>query len=315
MTIALHGNLRDFGIGEVFQLIGQQRKTGVLEVRGPKGEVTLRFDDGSVVSAAPVSDVPDAALSDMIGALRGRAARSSRGTRARSAPCRSARRLRRRRSAQRGIAARSRGSADARDDLRVAPLDRRIVPLRRAVDSARSPGESLLAAEQVLMDGLRMVDEWQAFERSAGRDGGVPASRQHRGVSALGGRSRGSVADRVRACVPARGRPRDGATRDRPVAPRNLRRDAHPRAAAALRLDRTGPGARRRRDAQRGARPESAADAGSLWWRPSCCSLASRLSARCGVRPRATASRSGPTRSHRRARVSRRLAADDAAGP
>jgi len=32
VSVALHGNLRDFGIGEVFQLIGQQQKTGVLEV-------------------------------------------------------------------------------------------------------------------------------------------------------------------------------------------------------------------------------------------------------------------------------------------
>ena len=45
MAVALHGNLRDFGIGEVFQLIGQQRKTGVLEVRRRAGErihVSLR---------------------------------------------------------------------------------------------------------------------------------------------------------------------------------------------------------------------------------------------------------------------------------
>ena len=58
MTVALHGNLRDFGIGEVFQLIGQQRKTGVLEVRGQQGEVELRFDAGGVVSAAPIGGAP-----------------------------------------------------------------------------------------------------------------------------------------------------------------------------------------------------------------------------------------------------------------
>jgi len=51
VTVALHGNLQDFGIGEVFQLIGQQRKTGVLEVRGEQGEVELRFDSGGVVAA------------------------------------------------------------------------------------------------------------------------------------------------------------------------------------------------------------------------------------------------------------------------
>ena len=41
MTVALHGNLRDFGIGEVFQLIGQQQKTGFLEVA--EGGLRLRI--------------------------------------------------------------------------------------------------------------------------------------------------------------------------------------------------------------------------------------------------------------------------------
>ena len=36
MSIALRGNLRDFGIAEVFQLIGQQRKTGILEIEGAR---------------------------------------------------------------------------------------------------------------------------------------------------------------------------------------------------------------------------------------------------------------------------------------
>ena len=35
MAVALRGNLQDFGIAEVFQLIGQQRKTGTLESREP----------------------------------------------------------------------------------------------------------------------------------------------------------------------------------------------------------------------------------------------------------------------------------------
>jgi hypothetical protein len=39
VSVALRGNLRDFGISEVFQLIGQQRKTGVLEIAGPDERV------------------------------------------------------------------------------------------------------------------------------------------------------------------------------------------------------------------------------------------------------------------------------------
>ena len=41
---ALQGNIRDFGIGEVFQLIGQQRKTGLLSVEGTEGRIEVFFE-------------------------------------------------------------------------------------------------------------------------------------------------------------------------------------------------------------------------------------------------------------------------------
>jgi hypothetical protein len=66
MSIALRGNLRDFGISEVFQLIGQQRKTGVLEIAGEDQRIQLRFDAGAIVSAEPVGGHPDAALGDLL---------------------------------------------------------------------------------------------------------------------------------------------------------------------------------------------------------------------------------------------------------
>jgi len=66
VSVALHGNLRDFGISEVFQLIGQQRKTGVLEIAGPGERVELHFDSGAIVVAAPVGPHPDAALGDLL---------------------------------------------------------------------------------------------------------------------------------------------------------------------------------------------------------------------------------------------------------
>ena len=51
MAIALRGNLKDFGIAEVFQLIGQQRKTGLLEISAKGRQVCLAFSDGAVVRA------------------------------------------------------------------------------------------------------------------------------------------------------------------------------------------------------------------------------------------------------------------------
>ena len=52
MSAGLSGNLSDFGIADVFQLIGQQRKTGVLELRSGHARArSSRFDRGLVVSA------------------------------------------------------------------------------------------------------------------------------------------------------------------------------------------------------------------------------------------------------------------------
>ena len=66
MSVGLRGVLRDFGIAEVFQLIGQQRKTGVLEIEQGERQVGLLFDSGSVLSAAPLGAHPDEPLGDML---------------------------------------------------------------------------------------------------------------------------------------------------------------------------------------------------------------------------------------------------------
>ena len=62
MSAALKGNLDDFGVAEIFQLIGHQRKTGILEVNGPKNHVRMAFDRGSLAWAEPVSGAEYAAL-------------------------------------------------------------------------------------------------------------------------------------------------------------------------------------------------------------------------------------------------------------
>lgn len=162
MTIALHGNLRDFGIGEVFQLIGQQRKTGVLDVRGRHGEVELRFDSGGVVSAAPIAERRDAPLLDMI-------ARCGLAPRERLAELET----QSDESLGRRIEAAGLLSADALREIEDLLTRETIFDLLRWDDGsfrfAAQPiehersAEHLLGAEQVLMDGLRMVDEWHAF--------------------------------------------------------------------------------------------------------------------------------------------------------
>ncbi len=49
--MALEGTLRDFSLADIFQLIGLQRKTGVLTLRSTEDVVTIAFLEGRVVAA------------------------------------------------------------------------------------------------------------------------------------------------------------------------------------------------------------------------------------------------------------------------
>ncbi len=166
MTVALHGNLRDFGIGEVFQLIGQQRKSGVLVAQGSGGAVRFWFDEGRIVSAAPaVGSHDEAGLGEML-------VRCGLLPRERLAEL----------EAERETALCSlsqllldREVIDARELAEIEDLLTRdtIFDLLRWTDGSfrfdaqdirhQHDPATLLGAEQVLMDGLRMVDEWRTF--------------------------------------------------------------------------------------------------------------------------------------------------------
>ncbi len=49
--MALEGTIRDFGLTDIFQLISIQRKTGVLAVEGDEDTVQIAFRDGMIVGA------------------------------------------------------------------------------------------------------------------------------------------------------------------------------------------------------------------------------------------------------------------------
>src|SRR5437588_10567982 len=53
--MALEGTLKDFSLADIFQLIGLQRKTGVLTLRSKDDTVTVTFPDGKVVGADSLS--------------------------------------------------------------------------------------------------------------------------------------------------------------------------------------------------------------------------------------------------------------------
>ncbi len=49
--MALEGSLRDFGLADILQLLYFQKKTGTLTISGPMDRVTLYFYEGNIVSA------------------------------------------------------------------------------------------------------------------------------------------------------------------------------------------------------------------------------------------------------------------------
>jgi hypothetical protein len=49
--LELRGNLKDFGLSDIIQLVGFGKKTGVLRVDCGEGGAALYFDDGNVVHA------------------------------------------------------------------------------------------------------------------------------------------------------------------------------------------------------------------------------------------------------------------------
>lgn len=166
MSVALHGSLKDFGIAEVFQLIGQQRKTGRLVVGEGSESIFLAFDDGRVVRGGPAGSNPE---HDPLGHQLVRSGYLTR-------------------EQLENLQSESQRSARPLTDLYLATglieletLEeiRHLLTRETVFDVIRRQNgdfhfsaeqvvhdtkpENLLAAEQILMDGLRMLDEWQTF--------------------------------------------------------------------------------------------------------------------------------------------------------
>ena len=64
--MALSGTLKDFGISDIFQLIGQQQKTGVLHLSEKDDEVHVAFKDGNIVRAECSTRKKKELLGDML---------------------------------------------------------------------------------------------------------------------------------------------------------------------------------------------------------------------------------------------------------
>jgi hypothetical protein len=165
MSVALGGNLQDFGIAEVFQLIGQQRKTGVLEISLSQRTMRLAFDSGAIVWASPVGSSEYAVLgeqlvrSGLITNTRLEALVEESESSARHLPALL-------------VATGAVTEEELEETTELLTRETIFEVLRWSEGSfhfsAQSvnhdrPRDSLLAAEQILMDGLRMLDEWRTF--------------------------------------------------------------------------------------------------------------------------------------------------------
>jgi hypothetical protein len=165
VSVALNGNLQDFGISEIFQLISQQRKTGLLEINENHARMRMAFDEGAVVWAAPSGRRDEEALGQQLircglitqQNLEALLIESEASARSLSVLIRSHEML-------------SDKDLEEIGDLLTQDTIFNVLCWSsgsfhfsaKPIQHDRAP-EKLLGAEQILMDGLRMVDEWQTF--------------------------------------------------------------------------------------------------------------------------------------------------------
>jgi hypothetical protein len=166
--VALEGTIKDFGLADILQLIGLQRKTGVLTLEGASGTVTVKFLDGAVVAA----DTSDRNLEDLLGSVLVRTGRIT------EAQLKEALRIQKTTLQRLGyvlVAQRFIADADLDEALHIQVTQIVYRLFRwRAGKYQFAPMEHMeydsehfrpVSAETILMEGARMIDEWPILER------------------------------------------------------------------------------------------------------------------------------------------------------
>ncbi len=166
--MALEGTLKDFGLADILQLIGIQRKTGVLTVENEDDSVTVSFLEGQVVGA----DTRRRNLEDLLGSVLVRTGRIT------EAQLQDTLRVQKSTLQRLGYLLINSGyvsEQDLQDALRVQVTQ--IVYRLFRWRSGRyhfAPADHVeydrdqftpVSAETILMEGARMVDEWPIIER------------------------------------------------------------------------------------------------------------------------------------------------------
>jgi hypothetical protein len=166
--MALEGTIKDFGLPDIFQLIGLQRKTGLLTLKNEKETVTVIFENGMVVMA----DSSQKRLEDRLGNVLVKQGKLSKERLDEVLGVQKA-------TLQRlGHILTSGGYITAKDlqaalQLQVSQIVFKVFRWRDgeyhfepsdSVDYDRE-NTSPMSADFILMEGIRMVDEWPIIEK------------------------------------------------------------------------------------------------------------------------------------------------------
>jgi hypothetical protein len=166
--MALEGTIKDFGLPDIFQLIGLQRKTGMLALNNGQESVTVTFENGMVVMA----DTSGKRLEDRLGNVL---VKQGRLTRERLEETLSMQRATLQRLGHILVTQNLITQSDLREALQVQISQIVFKVFRwRDGDYHFAPAESVdydrenftpMSADFILMEGIRMVDEWPIIEK------------------------------------------------------------------------------------------------------------------------------------------------------
>lgn len=166
--MALEGTIKDFGLPDIFQLIGLQRKTGVLALNNGQESVTVTFENGMVVMA----DSSAKRLEDRLGNVLVKQGKLSRD---KLEDALQTQRATLQRLGHIVVTQNLITQSDLREALQVQISQIVFKVFRwRDGDYHFAPSEAVdydrenftpMSADFILMEGIRMVDEWPIIEK------------------------------------------------------------------------------------------------------------------------------------------------------
>jgi len=165
--MALEGTIKEFGLADIFQLLGLQKKTGILFLKGEEETINVHFEDGMVVKVEESKKSPKYLIGRIL-INRGKATEDKLGE---------ALEIQKSTAQKLGGVFITMGLIN-KDDLRSALTFQMNEAIYRAfrwksgdykfyqekVDFDRDTIVPI-SSEHILMDGVRMLDEWPLIEK------------------------------------------------------------------------------------------------------------------------------------------------------